>query len=289
MVTQLNQPSMSQPRMSIWKKQKDRTVKEDARSMRFTIPMFQKIPRMLVILLVGAVLFWLNCIPTKFSNYSPGRIMKERVIDYKIHCKHQFGEYVQVVMNTTNLVKVPRTINALAAYPTGNKHWTWKYYNISTGKPISYKKATNIPIPENLPDQIHALAEGKSENFVILNNHGNPFVSDDDIADNSSVGDNSVEVKTVADDDSDDSNDNSDDSSDNSNDDDEIENSRVMDRRLSKEGVGEADRQQDHFNLRNARNTRVNLPPPRTSHRSGLRQTRRVNYTHNRQSHEEHQ
>ena len=102
---------------------------------------------MLVILLVGAVLFWLNCIPTKFSDYSPARIMKDWVIDYKIHCKHQFGEYVQVVMKTTNLVEVQRTIDALAAYPTGNEQGTWKYYNISTGKPISHKKATNIPIP----------------------------------------------------------------------------------------------------------------------------------------------
>ena len=76
---------------------------------------------MLVILLVGAVLFWLNCIPTKFSNYSPARIMKDRVIDYKIHYKRQFGEYVQVVTKTTNLTKVPRIIDALAAYPTGNK------------------------------------------------------------------------------------------------------------------------------------------------------------------------
>ena len=33
------------------------TVKEDTQSMRFTIPMFQKILQMLVILLVGAVLF----------------------------------------------------------------------------------------------------------------------------------------------------------------------------------------------------------------------------------------
>ena len=60
---------------------KIRTVKEGDRSMRFTIPMFRKIPRILVIILVGAVLFWLNCIPTKFSNYSPARIMKDRAID----------------------------------------------------------------------------------------------------------------------------------------------------------------------------------------------------------------
>ena len=36
---------------------KIRTVKEGAQSMWFTIPMFRKIPRMLVIFLVGAVLF----------------------------------------------------------------------------------------------------------------------------------------------------------------------------------------------------------------------------------------
>ena len=56
--------------------------------MRATIPMFQKIPRMLVILLIDAILFWLNCIPTKFSNYSPAWIIKGRVSDYKVHCKH---------------------------------------------------------------------------------------------------------------------------------------------------------------------------------------------------------
>ena len=84
-------------------------------------PMFRKIPQILVILLVGAVLFWLNCIPTKFSNYSPAHIMKDQAINYKVHCKHQFDEFVQVVTKTTNLIEVPHTIYALAAYPTGNE------------------------------------------------------------------------------------------------------------------------------------------------------------------------
>ena len=120
--------------------------------MRFTIPMFQKIPRMLVILLVGVVLFWLICIPTNFSNYSPARIIQDWVIDYKIRCKHQFGEYIQVVTKTTNLIEVTRTIDALAAYPIENKQGTWKYFNISTGKPTSHKNATNVPIPEDFLD-----------------------------------------------------------------------------------------------------------------------------------------
>ena len=107
---------------------------------------------MLVILLIDAVLFWLNCIPTKFSNYSPTWIIKNRVIFYKVHCKHQLGEIVQAVTKTTNLIKVPRIIDVLAVYHTGNEQGTWRYFNITTGKPISHKKGTNLSIPLDLPD-----------------------------------------------------------------------------------------------------------------------------------------
>ena len=165
--------------------------------MRATIPMFQKIPQMLVIFLVDAVLFWLNCIPTKFNNYSPTCIMKDRVIDYKVHCKHQFGKLVQVVTKTINLIDVPRTIDVLAAYPTDNKQGPWRYFNVSTSKSISYKKATNLPLPPDFPDRIHALAANQSENFIILDNHGNPFVTSDDLVDDSSVDTDNVKVEKV--------------------------------------------------------------------------------------------
>ena len=104
------------------------------------------------------------------------------------------------------------------------------------GKPISHKKATNLPIPLDLPDRIHALAANESEDFIILDNHGNPFVSSDNLLDASSVGTESVGVETVDDDD-----DTSSDSEDSSSDD-ESENSGVSDRRPSKEGVNATDR-----------------------------------------------
>ena len=171
------------------------TVKEGARSMQATITMLWKIPQMLVILLIGVVLFWLNSIPTKFSSYSPAWITKDWVIDYKVRCKHHFGEFVQVVAKTTKLIEVPHTIDVLAAYPTDNEQGTWRYFNIATGKPLSHKKATNLPIPLDLPARIHALAANKSEDFIILNNHGNPFVgSDKTHLDASSVDTESIEV-----------------------------------------------------------------------------------------------
>ena len=190
------------------------TVKEGARSICATIPVFWKIPQMLVILLIGAVLFWLNCIPTNFSNYFPAQIIKDRVINYKVYCKHQFGEFVQVMTKTTNHIEVPGIIDALATYPTSNEQGTWRYINIATGKPISYKKAINLPIPLNLPDRIHALAANESEDFIILDNYGNPFVGSDDLFDDSSVDTENVELEIV-DNDDDTSSDSEDISSDN--------------------------------------------------------------------------
>ena len=134
-------------------------------------------------------------------------------------------------------------------------------------------------MPLDLPDRIHDLAANESEDFIILDNHDNPFVTSDDLVDNSSADTDSIEVETVDDDDNSGS-DSEDDSSD-----DKIENSGVSDRRLSKEGMSETDRQeskeqQGRFNMRGTRGMRGNLPPPRASHRSGWRQPRHVNYTH---------
>ena len=121
----------------------------------------------------------------------------------------------------------------------------------------------------------------KSEDFIILDNHGNPFVGSDNLFDASSVDTKSVGMERV-----DDHNDTSFDSEDSSSDN-ESENSGMSDRRLLKEGVNathrqENEEQQGQFNMRSMRG---NLPPPRVSHRSGLRQPKHVNYTHTIVSH----
>ena len=140
---------------------------------------------------------------------------------------------------------------------------------------LSHNKETNLPIPLDLPAQIHALAANKSEDFIILDNHGNPFVSsDNNILDASSVDTKSVEEETVDGDKNDNDtvvkNKNSENSSDfeDSSSDDESENSGVSDRCPQKEEMS------------GMRGNLPNLPPPRVSHRSGLRQPRQVNYTH---------
>ena len=60
----------------------------------------------------------------------------------------------------------------------------------------------------DLPNRVHALASDETEDFVMLDNHRNPFISVNDMHDDSSVESDSVEVKTVDDkDDDDDDND----------------------------------------------------------------------------------
>ena len=131
----------------------------------------------------------------------------------------------------------------------------------------------------DFPARIHALAANESEDFIILDNHGNPFVDrDDNLLDASSVDTKSVGVETV------DGDDYTSSDSEDSTSDDGSENSGVSDIRTPKEGVNAMDRQeneeqQGHFNMRHMRGNLPNLSPPRASHRSGLHHPRHVKYT----------
>ena len=68
---------------------------------------------------------------------------------------------MQAVEKTTNLVELPRTINALAAFPTGKEQGSWRYYNITTRKPLTRKKGTSLPIPQDILARIDALPDHK--------------------------------------------------------------------------------------------------------------------------------
>lgn len=81
------------------------------------------------------------------------------MINYKIHCKYQFGEFVQVVEKSTNLIEVPRTINALAIFPTRNEQGSLRYFDIKTGKPLTRKSDVSLIIPENIPARTYAFPD----------------------------------------------------------------------------------------------------------------------------------
>ena len=110
------------------------TVKDQCRDFFNTLP-FDQMQGQMVAELVFSAVFWLNAFhPLRhlLNNLSPRTILTGRSLDYKKHCKHEFGLYVQTNKATNNTM-APRTIGAISLWPTGNDQGRWYYLSISTG------------------------------------------------------------------------------------------------------------------------------------------------------------
>ena len=88
---------------------------------------------------------------------SPRMIMTGQIIDYKKHCKFQFGQYVQTHEEHDNSMN-PQTIGAIALCPTGNAQGSFYFLSISTGCVINCLFATPLPMPEEVIEAINHLA-----------------------------------------------------------------------------------------------------------------------------------
>ena len=82
----------------------NRAVKERVRAFVQTLP-FKKIPRRVIIEIVKETTFWLNVFPVKNGIsrvLTPRTIVTGRTLDYKIHCKIEYGIYVQILEHHDN-------------------------------------------------------------------------------------------------------------------------------------------------------------------------------------------
>ena len=90
-------------------------VKECMRAIYNTLP-FQKIPAQLIIEMAKTAEFWLITFPTAgvaSQQMSLRTIVTGQQVDYKRHCRFQFGEYAQTHEEHNNSMN-PRTIGAVA-------------------------------------------------------------------------------------------------------------------------------------------------------------------------------
>ena len=90
--------------------------------------------------------------------------------DYNELVKLQFGDYVQVHQERqiTNSNK-PRSIGAIALYPSGNAQYTWYFMSLNTGKRLHRRNWTPLPMGEEIIVWVHALAEEQGRSKVINN------------------------------------------------------------------------------------------------------------------------
>ena len=112
---------------------------------------------------------WLNMFAPKggIGSVSPRTLMTGIKLDYKKHCQLPFNSYVQVheEPTSTNLPSA-RTIGAITLGPTGNLQGGYKFLNLQTGKKITRRNWTHLPMPIEVIERVNQL--GKEQNQPTL-------------------------------------------------------------------------------------------------------------------------
>ena len=160
-----------------------RTVKEQMRAIYNTLP-FQKIPARLVIEMAKTAVFWLNAFPVAkgvSQDLSPRTILTGQQVDYKRHCRYQFGEYVQTHEEHNNSMN-RRTVGAIALRPVGNGQVSFYFLSVTTGRVLNRLHATALPMPDDVIDKLHRMARQQKSNpgLVFADRNLNPDEDDDD-------------------------------------------------------------------------------------------------------------
>ena len=143
-----------------------RMVKERMRAIYNTLP-FQKIPAWLVIEMAKTAVFWLNAFPAAggaSQDLSPRTILTGQQVDYKCHCRFQFGEYTQTHEEHNNSMN-PRTVGAIALRPVGNGQGCFYFLSITTGRVLNRQHTTALPMPDKVIDKIHRMAQQQKNNL----------------------------------------------------------------------------------------------------------------------------
>ena len=127
-----------------------RTVKDRVRSVYHSLP-YKYVPRLLLVHLVKATVFWLNAFPHRdgISDQSPSYIMTGQTLNFQRHARLELGVYVQMHEEHDNSMG-PRTLGAICLGPTGNQqggHW---FLSLTSGARIICHQWTSLPAPREV-------------------------------------------------------------------------------------------------------------------------------------------
>ena len=160
-----------------------RTIKERMWAIYNTLP-FHKVPAQLVIKMAKTAVFWLNAFPVAggvSQDLSPRTILTGQQVDYKHHCRFQFGEYTQTHEEHNNSMN-PRTVGALALRPVGNGQRSFYFLSTATGRVLNRLHATALPMPDDVIDKLHRMVRQQKNKpgLVFADRNLNPDEYEDD-------------------------------------------------------------------------------------------------------------
>ena len=206
-----------------------RTVKDRSRSGYNSLP-FERIPRLVVVRLVGNSVFWLNAFPHEdgvSDTLSPRYLITGRHLDYRKHVRLEFGAYVQTHEKHTNGME-RRTCGAICLGPTGNEQGGHYFMSLATGLRLIRNRWDELPMPRDAITRVGELGrrQGMPKSLTFADRFGHEILDDsDDVdddhdsdydpnddSDQTSVSSGSYASSTSSSNDSDDSDDDDDDS-----------------------------------------------------------------------------
>ena len=138
----------------------------------------------MVIELNNYIAHFLNAFPAKGGvsmKLSPEAIVTGITIDYKKHCKLEFGAYVQ-----THEEKAPRnsmtarSLGAIALGPSLGQSSGYYFMNLNTGKRIHRRSWTELPMPNEVIKRVEFLGrkDNQPELLVFTDKHGEELPND---------------------------------------------------------------------------------------------------------------
>ncbi len=152
-----------------------RVVKERVRSVRHSLP-FKSIPIRMLSHMIFFTVKMLNNFPVKGGisiQYSPKTIMSGHMLNYK-QCSLPFGSYCQVHKEDGQRNSLAaRTQGAISLGPSTNQQGGQLFLSLNTGKVISRRSYTALPMPSPVIDRVNQMAKDQPPLLVFTDKHGN--------------------------------------------------------------------------------------------------------------------
>ena len=95
---------------------------------------------------------WINAFPPKggvSASIIPRTLITGVKFDYNCHCKLEFGAYAQVhEENLPTNSQQARTLGVICLEPSGNLQGGYKFMNLRTGKKLTRRRLTALPMTQ---------------------------------------------------------------------------------------------------------------------------------------------
>ena len=138
----------------------------------------------MVIELLHFCVMWMNSFHVKSGiskKWSPQELVFQTKLDAKLHCRAPFGSYCEMnIEPDVTITMEPRTNWAICMGPMGDLQGSYKFLLLPTGKKVTRRRFTEMPITEAIIRQVEAMVvkDGVVKGINVKNRKGEEYEFD---------------------------------------------------------------------------------------------------------------